>query len=101
MTSFKMETIFKLNLEDQVCPKLTTQGSFENVSSRSLFDGERQFLMEKTRPREQMPNSHPAGSTPALFCINAGDNNNTPGQSPESFRVTLLLRTIRSVSGEG
>jgi hypothetical protein len=47
MTSFKMETIFKLNLEDQVCSKLTTQGSFENVSSRSLFDGERQFLMEK------------------------------------------------------
>ena len=32
-----METIFKLNLEDQVCSSLATQGAFENFSSRSVF----------------------------------------------------------------
>jgi hypothetical protein len=42
MTGFKMETIFKLNLEDQVCSSLPTQGAFENLGSRSSFDGERQ-----------------------------------------------------------
>ena len=37
MTGFKMETIFKLNLEDQVCTNLATPGAFENSGSRSGF----------------------------------------------------------------
>ena len=57
MTGFKMETIFKLNLEDQVCSDLATQGAFENFSSRSVFDGEKQAGMEKQVPvtRHQIP----------------------------------------------
>lgn len=41
MTGFKMETIFKLNLEDQVCSDLAAQGAFENISSRPVFGRER------------------------------------------------------------
>lgn len=50
MTAFKMETIFKLNLKDQVCSDLTTQGALENTAAGLRLMGRGEALLPARIP---------------------------------------------------